>query len=93
VRDEFLEGERFRAEVRAFIVEPAPRIRLRDGVRVPRDAGQEREIQRWLGKLHAVGYLGVGWPPERGGRSGHRPPRDLILMEELFRAPTGRLTR
>jgi alkylation response protein AidB-like acyl-CoA dehydrogenase len=86
VRDEFLEGERFGAEVRAFIAERAPRIRLREGAHVPREAGQEREIRRWLGKLHAVGYLGAGWPPGRGGRSGHRLARDLILMEKLFRA-------
>jgi alkylation response protein AidB-like acyl-CoA dehydrogenase len=85
VRDEF-EDEQFRAEVRAFIAEHAPRMRLREGVRVPRDAGQEREIRRWLGMLHAAGYLGAGWPPERGGTAGHRPTRDLIVMEELFRA-------
>jgi alkylation response protein AidB-like acyl-CoA dehydrogenase len=85
VRDEF-EDEQFRAEVRAFIAEHAPRFRLREGVRVPRDAAQEREIRRWLGTLHAAGYLGAGWPAERGGRPGHRPTRDLIVMEELFRA-------
>ncbi|WP_269453257.1 acyl-CoA dehydrogenase family protein [Yinghuangia sp. ASG 101] len=29
---------------------------------------------------------GPGWPPEWGGSAGHRPTRDLILLEELFRA-------
>jgi len=86
VRDEFLAGEQFRAEVRAFIAQHAPRMRLRAGVRVPRDAAQEREIRRWLGALHEAGYLGAGWPAEWGGRPGHRPTRDLIVMEELFRA-------
>jgi alkylation response protein AidB-like acyl-CoA dehydrogenase len=86
VREEFFEDERFRAEVRAFIAEHAPRMRLREGVRVPRDAAQESEIRRWLGALHEAGYLGGGWPAEWGGRPGHRPTRDLILMEELFRA-------
>jgi alkylation response protein AidB-like acyl-CoA dehydrogenase len=85
VRDEF-EDEQFRAGARAFIAEHAPRTQLPDGVRVPRDAAQEREIRRWLGALHVAGYLGAGWPAERGGRPGHRPTRDLIVMEELFRA-------
>jgi alkylation response protein AidB-like acyl-CoA dehydrogenase len=85
VGDEF-EDEQFRAEVRAFIAEHAPRAQLRAGVRVPRDAGHEREIRRWLGRLFEAGYLGAGWPADRGGQPGHRPTRDLILMEELFRA-------
>jgi alkylation response protein AidB-like acyl-CoA dehydrogenase len=80
------DDEEFRTRVRAFIAEHAPRMRLREGVRVPRDAGQEREIRRWLGSLHEAGYLGAGWPPEWGGTPGHQPTRDLILMEELFRA-------
>jgi alkylation response protein AidB-like acyl-CoA dehydrogenase len=86
VGEEFFEDEQFRAEVRAFIANHAPRMRLREGVRVPRDADQEREIRRWLGALHEAGYLGAGWPVQWGGRPGHRPTRDLILMEELFRA-------
>jgi alkylation response protein AidB-like acyl-CoA dehydrogenase len=83
---EEVEDEEFRAEVRAFIAANAPRMRLPDGVRVPRDAGQEREIRQWLGALYKAGYLGAGWPVEWGGRPDHRPTMDLILMEELIRA-------
>jgi alkylation response protein AidB-like acyl-CoA dehydrogenase len=86
VGEEFEDDERFRAGARAFIAEHAPRMRVREGVRVPRDPAQEREIRRWIGALHEAGYLGAGWPVNRGGRPGHRPTRDLILMEELFRA-------
>ena len=78
--------ERFRDEVRAFIAEHAPRIRHQEGVRVPRDADEERAIRRWLAMLYDAGYLGAGWPAEWGGNSEHRPIHDLILMEELFRA-------
>ncbi|MFC5754470.1 acyl-CoA dehydrogenase family protein [Actinomadura rugatobispora] len=80
------EDERFRAEVRSFIAERAPRLRMSEGTRAPRDAGEEREIRGWLGALYEAGHLGAGWPPEWGGRPDHRPTRDLILMEELFRA-------
>jgi alkylation response protein AidB-like acyl-CoA dehydrogenase len=85
VHDEF-DDERFRTEVRSFIAERAPRTRVREGLRVPRDAEHEREIRGWLGALYTAGYLGAGWPAEWGGTAGHQPDRDLILMEELLRA-------
>ena len=47
---------------------------------------KSRPIRRWLGALYGVGYLGGGWPVEWGGRAGHRPVHDLIVMEELYRA-------
>jgi alkylation response protein AidB-like acyl-CoA dehydrogenase len=78
------EVEAFRDEVRSFIAEHAPRIR-QEGVRVPRDAAEEQEIRRWLGSLYEAGYLGAGWPVEMGGRPGHLPMHDLVLMEELIR--------
>ena len=76
----------FRAEVRSFIAARAPRLAHQEGVRVPRDPGEEHQIRTWLGELYAAGYLGAGWPVEWGGRPDHRPMQDLILMEELFRA-------
>jgi alkylation response protein AidB-like acyl-CoA dehydrogenase len=75
--------EAFRAEVRSFIAERGVRTH-REGVRVPRDADEEREIRRWLGSLFEAGYLGAGWPEEWGGRRGHLPMHDLVLMEELI---------
>jgi alkylation response protein AidB-like acyl-CoA dehydrogenase len=76
----------FRTEVRRFIAERAPALRFRDGLRVPRHADEERAIRAWFHDLYHAGYLGAGWPPEWGGRPDHHPTRDLILMEELFRA-------
>jgi alkylation response protein AidB-like acyl-CoA dehydrogenase len=80
------EDEEFRAGVRGFIAERAPRLRMPEGVRAPRDTAEGQAIRRWLGELYAAGYLGAGWPEAWGGSPGHRPVRDLILMEELFRA-------
>jgi alkylation response protein AidB-like acyl-CoA dehydrogenase len=76
----------FRTEVRAFIAAHAPAGEWPDGVRVPRDADEERAIRAWFRDLYQAGYLGAGWPPEWGGRPDHHPTRDLVLMEELFRA-------
>jgi len=77
--------EAFREEVRAFIVEHAPQM-YGEGVRVPRDADEEVHVRRWLASLYEAQFLGGGWPLEWGGRSGHLPMQDLVLMEELIRA-------
>ncbi len=79
------EVEAFRAEVRAFIAEHGPALRA-EGLRVPRDADEERRIRAWLGSLYEAGYLGGGWPEEWGGRPDHLPVHDLVVMEELIRA-------
>ncbi|HET6948895.1 MAG TPA: acyl-CoA dehydrogenase family protein, partial [Acidimicrobiales bacterium] len=75
--------EAYRQEVRAFVAEHGVRL-AREGVRVPRDAGEERAIRAWLRSLYDAGHLGAGWPEEWGGRPGHLPVQDLILMEELI---------
>ncbi len=80
------EHELFRGQLRAFIAEHAPRIHHQEGVRVPRDADEERAIRQWLAALYDAGYLGAAWPVQFGGNSEHRPIHDLIFMEELFRA-------
>jgi alkylation response protein AidB-like acyl-CoA dehydrogenase len=78
--------EAFRVEVRRFVAEQAPDLPFAEGTRAPRDAEEERTIRAWLGRLYGAGYLGGGWPTAWGGRDGHRPTHDLIVMEELFRA-------
>ena len=74
----------YRQRVRAFISERAV-LMEREGVRVPRDEQEEREIRSWLKSMYDAGYLGAGWPTEWGGRPDHHPMHDLVLMEELIR--------
>src|SRR5581483_11491175 len=83
---EGFDADGFRAEVRAFVAAHAPGPDFVEGLRMPRDAEHERAVRAWLGALYGAGYLGAGWPVEWGGRPGHDPRRDLVLMEELFRA-------
>ncbi len=73
----------FRQEVRTFIAERGVRMD-HEGVRAPRGAAEERAIRGWLRSLHEAGYLGAGWPEAWGGRPGHVPVLDLVLMEELI---------
>ena len=74
----------YRAEVQAFIADHGIPM-AGEGVRVPRDADEERAIRGWLRALYDSGFLGGGWPEEWGGRPGHLPVHDLVLMEELIR--------
>ena len=53
----------YRRELRAFIADRGLPM-AHEGVRAPRDAGEERAIRRWLRELYDAGYLGAGWPPE-----------------------------
>ncbi len=73
----------FRAEVRAFIAAHAHPMQA-EGVRVPRDLADEQHIRAWLASLYEAGFLGGGWPEAWGGRAGHHPMHDLIVMEELI---------
>jgi alkylation response protein AidB-like acyl-CoA dehydrogenase len=73
----------YRAEVRTFIAEHALPMTA-EGVRAPRDAGEEAAIRSWLRSLYEAGHLGAGWPEEWGGRPGHPVVFDLVLMEELI---------
>ena len=50
----------------------------------PSTPHEEREVRRWLASLYEARFLGGGWPPEWGGRPGHLPIHDLVLMEELI---------
>ena len=77
--------EAFRVQIRAFIADHAPHLRG-EGIRVPRDDVEERDVRGWLASLYEAQFLGGGWPAEWGGRSGHVPTYDLVVMEELIRA-------
>jgi alkylation response protein AidB-like acyl-CoA dehydrogenase len=80
------EQEAFRAEVRAWIAAHLARPWSQE-VRDPaHDADSLVEVRRaWQKQLHAAGYLGLGWPPEWGGR-GATAVEEAILQEELYRA-------
>jgi len=70
------EEEAFRARVRQWIAENAPK------------ADERRDIEAlraWQRRLHQGGYLGAGWPKEHGG-AGFSPMEQSILNEELARA-------
>jgi alkylation response protein AidB-like acyl-CoA dehydrogenase len=78
--------ERFRAELRAWLAANLERP-WNDEVRDPaHDPDSLVEVRRrWQRKLHAAGYLGMGWPREWGGR-GATVLEEAILQEELYRA-------
>jgi alkylation response protein AidB-like acyl-CoA dehydrogenase len=80
------EQERFRAEVRAWLAANLARPWSQEARDPKHDADSLVELRRaWQKKLHAAGYLGMGWPPEWGGR-GASAIEEAILQEELARA-------
>jgi alkylation response protein AidB-like acyl-CoA dehydrogenase len=78
--------EKFRAELRSWLASNLERPWQRE-VRDPaHDEDSLFEVRRsWQRKLNQAGYLGMGWPPEWGGR-GASAIEQAILEEELFRA-------
>jgi len=75
---------KFRDELRAWLDANLPRTYTEE-VRDPaNDADALVELRRrWQKKLHEAGYLGMGWPPEWGGR-GATAVEDGILQAELY---------
>ena len=69
------EDEAFRARVRAWLAENAPREPLRSVA----------EKKAWHRTLYEAGYLGMGWPKAYGGREA-RPIEQAIVLEEMARA-------
>jgi alkylation response protein AidB-like acyl-CoA dehydrogenase len=80
------EQEKFRAELRAWLDANLERP-WNEEIRDPaHDANSLVEVRRrWQKKLDGAGYLGMGWPPEWGGR-GASVVEQAILEEELWRA-------
>lgn len=76
----------FRGQVRDFIARHAPSGFWYDGVRVPRDPGTERAVRGWYAELFSAGMMGGSWPEQYGGRTGHTPYHDAVVMEEIVRA-------
>jgi alkylation response protein AidB-like acyl-CoA dehydrogenase len=78
--------EAFRAEVREFIAQHAPKIPPRAGVRSAEDQEEFKALQEWRAKLYAAGYLGADWPAEYGGRDDRSAEHAIVVGEELARA-------
>jgi alkylation response protein AidB-like acyl-CoA dehydrogenase len=82
LRDSDAEGQ-FRKEVRAWLADVVPGIGPRPE---PQDwPGRRRYDTDWQRLLHEVGYAGVNWPVEGGGR-GATPGEHLVFLEESSRA-------
>jgi alkylation response protein AidB-like acyl-CoA dehydrogenase len=75
-----------RMRVRDFIARNAPPGRFYDGLRVPRTADAERALRAWYAALFGAGLMGASWPAKYGGRAGHRPHHDAVVIEEIVRA-------
>lgn len=79
------ELERFREEVRTFIEEHMPRIKIRPGARSP-EPEDVPKLRQWNADLFGAGYLGADWPQEWGGRPDRNPLEAFVVSEEMARA-------
>jgi alkylation response protein AidB-like acyl-CoA dehydrogenase len=80
------ELETFRAEVRQFIAQHAPKIAPRAGVRSAENETELKALQQWTARLYEAGYVGADWPAEFGGRADRSPEHAIVVGEELARA-------
>ncbi|HEX6348768.1 MAG TPA: acyl-CoA dehydrogenase family protein [Candidatus Dormibacteraeota bacterium] len=71
--------ERFREEVRAWLLDEAPGV-------LPTDYDQRFQVLRdWQRRLYDAGWLGWGWAIDHGGRGG-TVVEQLIVYQEIARA-------
>jgi alkylation response protein AidB-like acyl-CoA dehydrogenase len=80
------ELEAFRAEVRDFVAEYAPKIPPRAGVRSAENEAELKALQDWTARLFEAGYAGADWPAEFGGRDDRSAEHAIVVGEELARA-------
>ncbi|MET0711550.1 MAG: acyl-CoA dehydrogenase family protein [Jiangellaceae bacterium] len=80
------ELEAFRAEVREFVTEHAPKIPPRAGVRSAESQAELESLQQWTARLFEAGYVGADWPVEYGGRDDRFAEHAVVVGEELARA-------
>jgi len=80
------EQERFRREVREWLIANLPAERSSSECRTPEEPGEKVAFaRRWQRTLHDGGWAGLHWPREYGGR-GATPIEQLIFSEEYVRA-------
>jgi alkylation response protein AidB-like acyl-CoA dehydrogenase len=80
------ELETFRAEVREFVAQHAPKIPQRAGVRSAENEAEFKALQDWTARLFEAGYVGADWPAEYGGRDDRSAEHAIVVSEELARA-------
>ena len=80
------ELESFRAEVREFVAQHAPKIPPRAGVRSAENAAELKTLLDWTARLYDAGYVGADWPAEFGGRDDRSAEHAIVVGEELARA-------
>jgi alkylation response protein AidB-like acyl-CoA dehydrogenase len=75
----------FRDELRAWLKSNLPRTAKRRSVSQSEEPGARlAAMKAWQRKLHAAGYVAMGWPREYGGQ-GATLMQQTILSEELVR--------
>jgi alkylation response protein AidB-like acyl-CoA dehydrogenase len=79
------EEARFQAGLRRWLEANVPERGPGSGPREDADPERVRRLKAWQRKLHAAGYVAIGWPPEHGGR-GASLMEQTILGEEMARA-------
>ena len=79
------ELEEFRLQVRKFIEEKCPTVKIRAGVRNPED-DEIDAYRKWGGDLFKAGYMGGHWPVQWGGRADWHALQDVVVEQELARA-------
>jgi alkylation response protein AidB-like acyl-CoA dehydrogenase len=80
-----LEESRFQAGARRWLEANVPKRASGAGPREDADPARVARLKAWQKKLHAAGYVAIGWPPEFGGRSATLMEQ-TILGEEMARA-------
>ena len=80
------ELETFRAEVREFVAQHAPKIPPRAGVRSAESEAELKTLLDWTARLYDAGYVGADWPAEFGGRDDRSAEHAIVVGEELARA-------
>src|SRR5262249_40228619 len=77
----------FQREVRTWLKQNVPKPDRRDANPVEGAPDKERiaRAKAWQRKVHAAGYLAMGWPKEYGGQ-GADVMRQTIVNEEMVRA-------
>ena len=79
------EVERFREEVRGWLVKNLPKEWAHGGVGGYREDAEEDIQRKWQRRLYEGGWLKLAWPKENGGRAA-TPIMQAIYAEEMAKS-------